>query len=152
MKNSIKRQLKTGKTSIGAWVSIGHPDVAEILAGVGFDWLLFDMEHAPLTIESLHPMVQAMNGSKTAPLVRVASKDLMPDDPINEQEEMPSQAFRWKMIEEMATVRSELKRIASHLESEVGTFDRHVGRLEQSINQAILEMKSLNTSIFIGNG
>src|SRR5262249_6135945 len=72
---SIKQQLKAGKNSIGTWVSIGHPDVTEILAGVGFDWLLFDMEHAPLTIETVHRLMQSMSGSDTEPLVRVASKD-----------------------------------------------------------------------------
>jgi 2-keto-3-deoxy-L-rhamnonate aldolase RhmA len=75
VKNALKRKLKSGKVSIGTWISIGHPDVAEILAGVGFDWLLFDMEHAPLTFETMHQMMQAMGGSETAPLVRVARND-----------------------------------------------------------------------------
>lgn len=75
MKFSLKKRLLAGKPSIGTWVSIGHPDVTEILADIGFDWLLFDMEHAPLTIETIHRLMQAMNGSTTVPLVRVASKD-----------------------------------------------------------------------------
>lgn len=73
--NNWKRKLKAGKVSIGTWISIGHPDVTEILADVGYDWLLFDMEHAPLTIETIHSMMQAMNGSATVPLVRVARND-----------------------------------------------------------------------------
>jgi hypothetical protein len=75
MKNTIKQQLQSGSISIGTWISIGHPDVAEILAGVGFDWLLFDMEHAPLTFEAMHQMMQAMGGSATTPLVRVPRND-----------------------------------------------------------------------------
>ncbi len=75
MKNLLKRKLKAGKNSIGTWISIGHPDVTEILSGVGFDWLLFDMEHGSLTMESVERMMQSMNGNPAAPLVRVASKD-----------------------------------------------------------------------------
>jgi len=75
MRNTLKQQLKRGHLSLGTWVSIGHPDVAEVLADIGFDWLLFDMEHGPLTNETVHPMMQAMGGSATAPLVRVARND-----------------------------------------------------------------------------
>jgi len=47
----VKTKLKRGQTSIGTWVGIGHPDITESLSKVGFDWLLFDMEHSPLNIE-----------------------------------------------------------------------------------------------------
>src|ERR1043166_8081102 len=75
MKGTLKQKLRRGEVSIGTWVSIGHPDVAEILAGVGFDWLLFDMEHGPMTNETVHRMMQAMGEGPTVPLVRVASNN-----------------------------------------------------------------------------
>ena len=42
-----------------------------MLAHQGFDWLLFDLEHGPLTVESLQRLMQPMNGSTTAALVRI---------------------------------------------------------------------------------
>lgn len=40
-------------------VTINSPEVAELLAGVGFDWLFIDAEHAPLTMLDIQRMVQA---------------------------------------------------------------------------------------------
>jgi 2-keto-3-deoxy-L-rhamnonate aldolase RhmA len=75
MKTLLKSKLEAGQATVGAWVGIGHPEVAEIMAQVGFDWLVFDTEHAPLSIETVQQLIQAMQGSDTAPLVRVAWND-----------------------------------------------------------------------------
>src|SRR3990167_7036884 len=45
--NTFRDALKAGKPQIGCWVGFASPDVAEALAGCGFDWLLIDGEHAP---------------------------------------------------------------------------------------------------------
>lgn len=73
MNNPVKDQLKTGELSLGTWVTIAHPDVSEMLCGVGWDWLLFDMEHGPLSIESVAGMIQSMRRERTQPFVRVPS-------------------------------------------------------------------------------
>lgn len=70
MKNPLKEKLKNGEAVIGTFIQIGHPDVAEILSGVGFDWLLLDAEHSPMGLESLQQLMQAMNGSNCIPMVR----------------------------------------------------------------------------------
>ena len=66
----LKNRIRSDRVSVGTWISIGHPDVTEMLAHQGFDWLLFDLEHAPLTVESLQRLLQPMNGSPAAALVR----------------------------------------------------------------------------------
>ena len=50
--SELKSSILSRRVSFGTWISIGHPDVTEMLAHQGFDWLLFDLEHGPLTIES----------------------------------------------------------------------------------------------------
>jgi len=75
LNNPVKEQLKAGKNSFGVWSSIGHPDVAELLAECGYDWILFDMEHGPLTIQTVHQLMQAMGSSRCVPMVRVPSHD-----------------------------------------------------------------------------
>ncbi|MEE8420516.1 MAG: aldolase/citrate lyase family protein [Dehalococcoidales bacterium] len=70
MKNPLKEKLNRGEAVIGTFVSIGHPDVAEWLSRLGFDWLLLDSEHSPTSLETLQVMMQGMNGSPCVPLVR----------------------------------------------------------------------------------
>jgi len=77
MKNKVKEMLKDGKTTIGSWLTIGNADVAEIMAHRGFDWLVFDMEHAPLGIGTVENLLQAINGSDITPIVRVAWNDMV---------------------------------------------------------------------------
>ena len=71
----LKERLHRGETAIGAWLSFQSASVAEIMAGVGFDWLLIDMEHAPYTLESLEITLMAFNGRDTVPIVRVPWND-----------------------------------------------------------------------------
>lgn len=75
MKCDLKRTLKSGKVTLGTWVTIGHPDVPDQLQGFGFDWLVFDTEHAPLGAETLARLIQAIDSEKVCPLVRVGAID-----------------------------------------------------------------------------
>ena len=45
--NTFKQALHAGQQVIGCWVGFADANVAEALAGCGFDWLLLDGEHAP---------------------------------------------------------------------------------------------------------
>lgn len=45
--NSFKQRLLGRQRQIGGWLTTGSPTVTEIFAGIGFDWLLLDMEHSP---------------------------------------------------------------------------------------------------------
>lgn len=74
-KNKVKEMLKAGQATVGVFVGIGHPEVAEIMANVGFDWIVFDMEHGPLSIETVQSMIQAMDGKDAVPFVRVTWND-----------------------------------------------------------------------------
>ena len=52
-------------------ITVGNPDVGLPLAASGFDFLWFEMEHTPPTLESVHNMILATRGLKTVPLIRV---------------------------------------------------------------------------------
>ncbi|MEM2111182.1 MAG: aldolase/citrate lyase family protein [Candidatus Bathyarchaeia archaeon] len=75
MKNILKRILRQGKVALGVTVSIGHPDITDILGTVGFDFINFDTQHTPLSIETVQSMMQAMSYSQTTPIVRVQWND-----------------------------------------------------------------------------
>ncbi len=72
----FKERISNSKPLIGTWVGIAHPDVTEQLSRVGFDWLIMDLEHNGMSVETVIKMMQAMNGSSTLPFVRVSKNCL----------------------------------------------------------------------------
>jgi 4-hydroxy-2-oxoheptanedioate aldolase len=74
-KNTLQAKLKAGEPVIGSWISVANPTIAEVMAQAGFDWLSIDMEHGIVGIESVVSLVQAINTTATAPIVRVPWND-----------------------------------------------------------------------------
>jgi 2-keto-3-deoxy-L-rhamnonate aldolase RhmA len=70
-KNPLKEALKSAKPVIGVTVTVGHPEVAAALATAGFDFFWFEMEHSPLTLQSLRDMILATRGLDIVPITRV---------------------------------------------------------------------------------
>lgn len=68
--NPFKAALKAGRRQIGLWQSMASPYTAELCAGAGFDWLLFDGEHAPNDIPTMLAQLQAVNGYPAHPIGR----------------------------------------------------------------------------------
>ena len=58
--NPFKQALREGRPQIGLWQSMANPLTAEICAGAGFDWLLFDGEHAPNDVPLMLSQLQAV--------------------------------------------------------------------------------------------
>jgi len=76
LKNRLKEILRNGKIAVGVTVTIGHPDVSEILSNLGFDFINFDTQHSPLNIEKVQYLMQSMSYSDTTPIVRVQWNDI----------------------------------------------------------------------------
>jgi 4-hydroxy-2-oxoheptanedioate aldolase len=49
MKNKLKQILANGEPAIGSWIGFSDPYAVEMMADMGFDWLLVDMEHIPIS-------------------------------------------------------------------------------------------------------
>lgn len=60
---------------VGIFVSSGDAGVAEICAGAGFDYLLIDGEHSPLSLESIQSQLRAIAGYPVLSVVRVPHND-----------------------------------------------------------------------------
>ncbi len=58
--NPMKAALAAGHAQIGLWQALANPYTAEICAGAGFDWLLFDGEHAPNDLSTLLAQLQGV--------------------------------------------------------------------------------------------
>lgn len=75
VKNSLRKALRERKVILGAWVQVGHPAVAEILAGAGFDWVCVDLEHGAIGIETMTDLFRTMAAFDCVPVVRVPAND-----------------------------------------------------------------------------
>lgn len=73
MDEHLKDAFEAREPLVGSWVLIGHPTVAEVTAGLGFDFVILDTEHPPYSLETLDTMlagVAAADGD-ASPIVRV---------------------------------------------------------------------------------
>ncbi|MFW6048308.1 MAG: HpcH/HpaI aldolase family protein [Candidatus Natronoplasma sp.] len=75
--NSLKDKFRNDELTLGTWISVQHPDIVEMLSSLPFDWLMFDMEHSPATIQSLQKMLPALDGTDITPFVRVPWNDIV---------------------------------------------------------------------------
>jgi 2-keto-3-deoxy-L-rhamnonate aldolase RhmA len=75
LKNLLRSKLYSGETCLGTWITIGNPDVVDILKNLDFDWFLFDTEHSYLSISEVKNMLHALGDSKVSSLVRVGQID-----------------------------------------------------------------------------
>ncbi len=73
--NQFKKRLLAGETQYGLWMSLASPVAAEALSLVGYDWLMFDLEHSPIEVASLQPLLQAAQGGASSCVARPAWND-----------------------------------------------------------------------------
>ena len=73
--DTLKRKLRSGQSTIGSWITLGHPGIAEILANAGFDWLVVDLEHSVIPIDTAGELIRTIDLCGVAPLVRLTSND-----------------------------------------------------------------------------
>ena len=55
----------------GSWLDLPSVQVAEIMAQTGFDFIVVDLEHGPIGIETAQAQMMAMNGTDCRSIVRV---------------------------------------------------------------------------------
>jgi 2-keto-3-deoxy-L-rhamnonate aldolase RhmA len=70
-KNFMKGKLSQGGVAIGVLIQEPMIQATEILGLLGFDWILIDCEHSPMSIESVAQLVIAAELRGITPLVRV---------------------------------------------------------------------------------
>jgi 2-dehydro-3-deoxyglucarate aldolase len=68
----IRQSLQEGKPSIGSWMQIPHPSIAEIMGQAGYDWVAVDMEHGAISTHQLPDLFRALELGNTLPMARLA--------------------------------------------------------------------------------
>lgn len=74
MDAQFRQRLLKGETLFGTVLSLPSPELAEICAGAGLDWLFIDMEHGQIDPLALQRIAQATNG-KCACMARLPANE-----------------------------------------------------------------------------
>ena len=61
--------------SLGSWITIGHPSIAEVMAEAGFDWLCIDLEHSVTDYAEAQQLIMAIQGRGLKAFVRVGENN-----------------------------------------------------------------------------
>lgn len=75
-RNPVKQKLTRGEPVVGLVISVNNVEVAAHGAGLGFDFLWIEMEHAPITLDTLRNMVLATRGLPAVPFARPPVNEL----------------------------------------------------------------------------
>ena len=70
---NFTQRLRNNELLVGTMLTIPAPEIAEIAAKCGFDWLFMDGEHSPLSTLDWQRMLQAVAG-RSAGIIRVAAR------------------------------------------------------------------------------
>lgn len=72
---TLRQRVLSGAATIGSWITLGHVGIAEIMAGAGFDWLVVDLEHSVIPIDTAGDLIRVIDLCGSAPLVRLTSNN-----------------------------------------------------------------------------
>jgi 2-keto-3-deoxy-L-rhamnonate aldolase RhmA len=75
-KNPVKEQLKRGESVIGPVIGVNNVEIAAQCAALGFDFIWLEMEHAPLSLETVRNVVLATRGLPAVPFARPPTNEL----------------------------------------------------------------------------
>lgn len=73
--NKMRAKLRSGEIVLGAGITLSDPTVTEALSG-GVDFVWIDMEHNPITAQTMIGHLIAARAGGTASLVRIPSDDV----------------------------------------------------------------------------
>src|SRR5258708_2904794 len=74
--NPVRRRLAAGEPVFAITLTVPSIEIAAQAAHMGFDFLWIEMEHSPITLETLRAMVLATRGAPAAAFARVPVNEL----------------------------------------------------------------------------
>jgi len=72
---TLKDKLRKGVPTVGTWLTLAHPALAEMAARAGFDWVAVDLEHSSITLRECEDLIRVLDLAGTTPLVRLTAND-----------------------------------------------------------------------------
>ena len=68
--NQMKMKLLAREAALGCSIMVPSPQMVEMVAHAGFDWVLIDLEHGTIDLETAELMIMAAEASGITPIVR----------------------------------------------------------------------------------
>jgi 2-dehydro-3-deoxyglucarate aldolase len=68
----IRNKLESGNATVGSWMQLCSPSVAEVMGKAGFDWVAVDLEHGEFSLSDLPCIFRAIELGGTLPFARLA--------------------------------------------------------------------------------
>ena len=72
---NIKDRIRNGNVVYGTWCLLPSPEVINVLAKAGLDFVLIDMEHGPMDYALAQKMIMAAESEGCEAIIRVAKND-----------------------------------------------------------------------------
>jgi 2-keto-3-deoxy-L-rhamnonate aldolase RhmA len=71
MRPALKARIRAGEPLIGSYVTFPSPEVVELFAHAGMDYVIIDLQHASPDWQTLAHMLRAADAGGVSPIVRV---------------------------------------------------------------------------------
>lgn len=71
----LKNKLKNNQLTIGSWLMISDPMCVEVMALAGFEWLVVDIEHTSLNLQTTENLIRTIQANDMKALVRVSKNE-----------------------------------------------------------------------------
>lgn len=75
IENKLKAKLKAGKTAFGTWSMLPAPEVINVISRTSLDFVIVDLEHGPMSFETVQRQVFATESFNCTPIVRLGQGD-----------------------------------------------------------------------------
>jgi 4-hydroxy-2-oxoheptanedioate aldolase len=102
LRNKLKEKILAGKTVFGSWAMIPSPMVANVMAESGIDFLIADLEHGPISLETLESMIYATEAAGSTLIARLPNST---DEEILKVLEVGTQSIMMSHVKNLETAR-----------------------------------------------
>jgi len=72
---SLKQKLKNNELTLGSWIMMGNTMSVEVMALAGFEWLVVDIEHTSIDMETVQILITIIQANNIKALVRVSKNE-----------------------------------------------------------------------------
>ena len=73
--NTTKAKLAEGKVVLGAIIGHHAPDLVELFGAIGYDFVMIDCEHGPMSLDEVEHMVRAAEVFGITPITRIPNHE-----------------------------------------------------------------------------
>ena len=75
LENRMKSQLLSNKPAFGVSIMVPSPQLVEMVAKLGFDWVLIDCEHGTINPETVETLAMAAQANGITPIARPRTRN-----------------------------------------------------------------------------